>query len=143
MCNVASKVLADDDVPRRAISSVKLLLDLSGDILLDVVFFEGGGCDLHTFLLQILAHIDRFDDGLGVGGAGRNAPGRKRIIGEKCSVLSFGHGGGGRSLNVVVSVHALKCRDGVGLELRRYFHIAKIQWLTHKNILGSLESFPL
>jgi len=63
VCDVASKILANNDVPCWAMSSVKLLLDLSGDILLDVVFFESGGRDVHALLLQVLAHIDRFYDG--------------------------------------------------------------------------------
>ena len=63
VCDVASKILANNNVPRWALSSVKLLLDLSGDILLDVVFFEGGGRDVHALLLEILTHVDRFDDG--------------------------------------------------------------------------------
>ena len=63
VCNVASKILANNDVPCGAMSSVKLLLDLSGDILLDVVFLEGGGRDIHALLLQVLAHIDRFYNG--------------------------------------------------------------------------------
>ena len=46
MCHVAAKVLADDDVPGWAVSAVELLLDLRGDVLLDVVLFEEvvGGC---------------------------------------------------------------------------------------------------
>ena len=63
VCNVASKILANNDVPCGAMSSVKLLLDLSGDILLDVVFLEGGGRDVHALRLQVLAHIDRFYNG--------------------------------------------------------------------------------
>ena len=65
MRDIAAKVLTDDDVPGRTVSSVKLFLDLGSDILLDVVFFEGGGRDVHALLLEVLTHVDRFDDGFG------------------------------------------------------------------------------
>lgn len=97
--NVASEILADDDVPRWAVSSVKLLLNMSGDILLDVVFLEGGSCDIHTLLLQILAHIDRFDDGLGASDAVvRSVLRYNTTIGGRYSVLLLGHGEEGRGL---------------------------------------------
>ena len=35
--DIAAKVLADDDVPGGAVAAVELLLDLCGDVLLDVV----------------------------------------------------------------------------------------------------------
>lgn len=62
MGNVTSKVLADDDVPCGTVPSVKLLFDLSRNILLDVVFLEGGGGDVDTLLLHLLAHVDALYD---------------------------------------------------------------------------------
>lgn len=46
MSDIAAKILSNDNMPRWAVSSVKLLLDLSGDVFLDVELFEGGGCDV-------------------------------------------------------------------------------------------------
>ena len=106
--DIASKVLSDDDVPRRAMSSVKLLLDLSGDILLDIVFFEGRGCDVNTLLLQILAHIDRFDDGFGASDTVvRRVLRSNTTIGGRYSVMLVGHGEEGRGLNVIVACASL------------------------------------
>lgn len=65
VCYIAAKVLAYHDVPGRPMSSVKLFLDLSSNVLLDVVFLEGGGCDIDALLLHLLAHIDIFNDSLG------------------------------------------------------------------------------
>ena len=41
VCDVGAEVSADNAVPRRVVLLVELLLDVGGDILLDVVFFEG------------------------------------------------------------------------------------------------------
>lgn len=46
MSDITAKVLADDDVPCRAVASIELFLDMCGDVLLDVVFFEGGVCNV-------------------------------------------------------------------------------------------------
>ena len=67
VCYIAAKVLAHHDVPGRPVSSVKLLLDLSSNVLLDVVLLECGGCDVDALLLHFLAHVDIFNDGLGTG----------------------------------------------------------------------------
>lgn len=40
MGDIATKVLSDDDVPCRAVTLVEFLLDLSSNILLDIVFLE-------------------------------------------------------------------------------------------------------
>ncbi len=41
MCDIRAKILANDDMPGRLMAFFKLLLDLSCDILLNGVFFEG------------------------------------------------------------------------------------------------------
>lgn len=69
MCHIAPKVLAHNDMPGRAMASVKFLLDLCGNVLLDVVFLESSGRDVDAFLLHVLTHIDILDDGLGPYGA--------------------------------------------------------------------------
>jgi len=63
MSHVASKILADNDMPSRPMSSVKLLFDLRRDVLLDVVFFERGRRDIDTLLLHLFAHVYVFNDG--------------------------------------------------------------------------------
>jgi hypothetical protein len=65
MSDIAAKIFSDDNVPRRAMSSVELLLDLSGDVFLDVEFLEGRRRDVDRFLLHLLAHVNVFDDGFG------------------------------------------------------------------------------
>lgn len=65
MGNIAPKVLSDNDVPSWTMSSVELLLDLGSDVLLDVVFLEGGGRDIDALLLHLLAHVNIFDDCFG------------------------------------------------------------------------------
>ena len=67
MCNIRAKVLSDDDVPGGPVASVELLLDLGGDVFLDVVLLKGGGGDVDGFLLHLLAHVDVLDDGFGAG----------------------------------------------------------------------------
>ncbi len=61
--DIAAKILSNDNMPRWAMSSIKLLLDLSGDVFLDVVFLESRRRDVDRFLLHNLAHVDTFDDG--------------------------------------------------------------------------------
>src|SRR5580698_6929512 len=69
MSHIAPKVLANDDVPGGPVASVKLLLDLRSDVLLDIVLFEGSRGHVDALLLQVLAHIDVLDDRLGAGAA--------------------------------------------------------------------------
>ena len=67
VCDVAAKVLADDDVPGWAVASVELLLDLCSNVLLNVVLLQRDGRDVDRLLLHLLAHINVFDYGLGAG----------------------------------------------------------------------------
>src|SRR6266404_2210722 len=81
--DIAPKVLADDDVPGGPVAPVQLLLDLRGDVLLDVVLFEGGRGDVDALLLHVLGHVDALDDRLGAGA-------------RRCAADAW-VGGGGRS----------------------------------------------
>ena len=65
MSDIAAKVLSDDDVPCGTMTLVELLLDLSSDIFLDVVFLESCRCDIDGLLLQLLAHVDVLNGSLG------------------------------------------------------------------------------
>ena len=64
--DIAAKILSNDNMPRWAMPSIKLLLDLSGDILLDVEFLESRRRYIDRFLLHFLRHVDIFDDGFQV-----------------------------------------------------------------------------
>ncbi len=68
-------------------ASVKLLLDLRSNVLLDVVLLEGGGRNVDALLLHLLGHVDVFDDGLGcdageicVSRRGLGVCGRGRLV---------------------------------------------------------------
>ena len=55
--HIAAKVAADDAVPGGIVLFVKLLLDVSGNILLNVVLLQGLGCAVNSVLLQVLGHL--------------------------------------------------------------------------------------
>lgn len=65
MSDITAKVLADDDVPCRAVASIELFFDMCSDVLLDVVFLESTVCNIDGFLLELFAHVYVLDDGLG------------------------------------------------------------------------------
>jgi len=73
MGDIAPEVFADDDVPGGAMSPIKLLFDMRGDVLLDVVLLEGVRGDVDALLLHLVAHVDVFDDRLGAGATGCTA----------------------------------------------------------------------
>ena len=81
MRNVGAKVLPNDDVPGGPVAFIELLLDLRGDVLLDVVLFERGGRDVDRLLLHLLAHVDVLDDRLGAGAG---------LLGERARVGARG-----------------------------------------------------
>ena len=60
--DIRAKVLANDDVPGGTVAFVKLLLDLSSNILLDIVLFQRARSNIDSFLLELIAHVDVFDD---------------------------------------------------------------------------------
>ena len=122
--DVAAKILANNNVPCWAMSSVKLLLDLSSDIFLDVVFLEGGGRDVYALLLQILTHIDRFDDGFRASDAVIRYVFCGTTISGGDSVLLVGHDGGGGIVEMTIACHrSFSIRmdgDLDGLKLRHF-----------------------
>ena len=69
MRHVASKVLPNDDMPRRAEPLIELFLDLRGDVLLDVVLLQRERRDVDGFLLHLLAHVNVLDDSFGASRA--------------------------------------------------------------------------
>ena len=62
--HIAAKVAADDAVPCGIVLFVELLLDVSGNILLNVVLLQGLGCAVNSVLLHVFRHISVLNDGL-------------------------------------------------------------------------------
>merc|ERR1711976_115771 len=62
--DVAAEVTADDAVPCGVVFLVELLLDVGGDVLLDVVFLESLGGAVDGVLLHVLRHVGVLDYGL-------------------------------------------------------------------------------
>ena len=89
MGDIAPKVFSDDNVPGGAMSLIKLLLDVRGDVLLNIVLFEGGRGDVDALLLHLIAHVDVFDDRLGAGATSRTAD--ASVCGSGHCVEVLGH----------------------------------------------------
>merc|ERR550539_1647604 len=53
-------------MPGRVVLFVKFLLDVSGNVLFDVVFLEGLCCAIYSILLHLLRHVGILNDGLSV-----------------------------------------------------------------------------
>lgn len=66
MRDVRAKVPADDAVPGGVVLFVKLLLDVRGNVLFDVVLFQGLRRTVHRVLLHLLAHVGVLDDCLAI-----------------------------------------------------------------------------
>jgi len=68
--HVRAEVAANDAVPGRVVLFVELLLDESGDVLLDVVLLESLGSAVDGVLLHVLGHVGILDHGLAVSHGG-------------------------------------------------------------------------
>ena len=55
--HVRAEVTADDAVPRRVVLLVELLLDESGDVLLNVELLKGLSGNVNSVLLHVLGHV--------------------------------------------------------------------------------------
>lgn len=66
VCDVASKVPADNAMPCWIVLFVKFLLDKCSNILLDVVLFQCLRGTIHCVLLHFFAHVGIFDNGLAI-----------------------------------------------------------------------------
>ena len=66
MGDVGTEVSTHDAMPGWVVLFVKLLLDVGGDVLLDVVLFERLGSAVHGVLLHFLGHVRILDHGLPV-----------------------------------------------------------------------------
>ena len=67
MGDVGTEVSTHDAMPGWVVLFVKLLLDVGGDVLLDVVLLEGLGGAVDSVLLHLLGHVRILDHGLPVG----------------------------------------------------------------------------
>jgi hypothetical protein len=63
MRDVAAEVASDDAVPRWVVLLVELLLDVSSNILLDVVLFQSLSGAVNSVLLHLLRHVGVLDYG--------------------------------------------------------------------------------
>merc|ERR1712156_925954 len=61
MSDIGAKVAADNAVPSGVVLLVKLLLDVSCNVLLDVVFLQGPGGAVDSILLHLLGHVRILD----------------------------------------------------------------------------------
>ena len=64
--HVGSEVPSHNAMPGRVVLLVEFLLDVSGDVLLDVVLLESLGCAVHCVLLHLLGHVRILDHGLSI-----------------------------------------------------------------------------
>lgn len=64
VCDITSKVSANNAVPGGVIFFVEFSLDKGCDILFNVVLFHGLGSAIDSVLLHFLRHIGILDDGL-------------------------------------------------------------------------------
>ena len=67
MGDVGTEVSTHDAMPGWVVLFVKLLLDVGGDVLLDVVLLECLGGAVDSVLLHLLGHVRILDHGLPVG----------------------------------------------------------------------------
>ena len=64
--DVAAEITTDDDVPRGVEFLVELLLDISGDVLFNVVFLERLRRAVYGILLHFFRHVGILDHRLSV-----------------------------------------------------------------------------
>lgn len=64
MGHVGAEVPADDSVPSGVVLLVELLLDVGGNVLFNIEFFEGNVGAVDGVLLHLLVHVRMLDDGL-------------------------------------------------------------------------------
>jgi hypothetical protein len=64
--DVTSEVTAHDAMPSWIVFLVELLLDVRRDVLLNVIFLQSVGSDIHGILLHLLRHISILNNRLSV-----------------------------------------------------------------------------
>ena len=64
--HIGAEVTADNAMPGRVVLFVELLLDESGDVLLDVELLESLSGDVDSVLLHIFGHVSVLHNGFAV-----------------------------------------------------------------------------
>lgn len=63
VCHIGSKVSSNNAMPGRTVFLVKFFLDVGGNVLFNVVLFEGLHGRADSIFLHFFAHVNIFDDG--------------------------------------------------------------------------------
>lgn len=66
VCHIGAKVPADDAVPGGVVPFVEFFLDVRGNVLFDVVLFQGLRRTVHRVLLHLFAHVGVLDHCLAI-----------------------------------------------------------------------------
>ena len=66
MRNVGAEIATHDAMPSGVVFLVELLLDVAGDVLLDVVLLQRLRGAVHRVLLHVLGHVRVLDNGFSV-----------------------------------------------------------------------------
>ena len=62
--DIAPEIPANDSVPRGVVLFIEFFLEISGNVLFNVVFFKGLSGTVHGILLHVFTHVSLFKHSL-------------------------------------------------------------------------------